>query len=64
MVVSANAGPPSWQGPIRLQAARPAFTLFSWLSAGAFVIVVATVIGAVLADDPGRLGGFIRTPRR
>lgn len=41
-----------------------AFTLFSWLSVCAFVIVVATVIGAVLADDPGRLGRFIRTPRR
>jgi membrane protein len=41
-----------------------AFTLFSWLSACAFVIVVATVVGAVLADDPGRLGRFIRTPRR
>jgi membrane protein len=40
-----------------------AFTLFSWLSACAFVIVVATVIGAVLADDGGRLGRFIRTPR-
>jgi membrane protein len=41
-----------------------AFTLFSWLSACALVIVVATVIGAVLAEDPGRLGRFIRTPRR
>ena len=41
-----------------------AFTLFSWLSTCAFVIVVATVIGAVLAEDPGRLGRFIRTPRR
>jgi membrane protein len=41
-----------------------AFTLFSWLSACAFMIVVATVIGAVLAEDPGRLGRFIRTPRR
>ena len=41
-----------------------AFTLFSWLSACAFVIVVAAVIGAVLAEDPGRLGRFIRTPRR
>jgi membrane protein len=41
-----------------------AFTLFSWLSACAFVIVVATVVGAVLAEDPGRLGRFIRTPRR
>ena len=41
-----------------------AFTLFSWLSACAFLIVVATVIGAVLAEDPGRLGQFIRTPRR
>jgi hypothetical protein len=39
-----------------------AFTLFSWLSACAFVIVVTTVVGAVLADDPGRLGRFIRTP--
>jgi hypothetical protein len=28
------------------------------------VIVVATVIGAALAEDPGRLGRFIRTPRR
>jgi membrane protein len=41
-----------------------AFTLFSWLSACAFVIVVATVVGAVLAEDAGRLGRFIRTPRR
>jgi membrane protein len=40
-----------------------AFTLFSWLSACSFVIVVATVVGAVLADDPGRLGRWIRTPR-
>jgi membrane protein len=39
-----------------------AFTLFSWLSACAFVIVVATVVGAVLAQDPGRLGRFVRTP--
>jgi hypothetical protein len=39
-----------------------AFTLFSWLSACAFVIVVATVAGAVLADDPGRLGRLIRIP--
>ena len=38
-----------------------AFTLFSWLSASAFVIVVTTVVGAVLAEDPGRLGRFIRT---
>ena len=37
-----------------------AFTLFSWLSACSFIIVVATVIGAVLAEDPGRLGRFIR----
>jgi membrane protein len=41
-----------------------AFTLFSWLSACAFVIVVATVIGAVLAEDPGRLGQLIRASRR
>jgi membrane protein len=41
-----------------------AFTLFSWLSACALVIVVATVIGAVLAEDRGRLGRFIRTQRR
>jgi membrane protein len=41
-----------------------AFTLFSWLSATAFVIVVATVVGAVLADDPGRIGQLIRTSRR
>jgi membrane protein len=33
-----------------------AFTLFSWLSACAFVIVVATVVGAVLAEDTGRRG--------
>jgi membrane protein len=37
-----------------------AFTLYSWLSACAFIIVVATVVGAVLAEDPGRLGQFIR----
>ena len=37
-----------------------AFTLFSWLSACSFIIVVATVVGAVLAEDPGRLGRFIR----
>jgi membrane protein len=41
-----------------------AFTLFSWLSACAFVIVVATVVGAVLADDPGRLGQLVRASRR
>jgi membrane protein len=41
-----------------------AFTLFSWLSAAAFVIVVATVVGAVLAEDPGRLGQLIRASRR
>jgi membrane protein len=41
-----------------------AFTLFSWLSATAFVIVVATVVGAVLAEDPGRLGQRIRASRR
>ena len=39
-----------------------AFTLFTWLSASAFVIVVATVVGAVLAEDPGRLGRLIRRP--
>jgi membrane protein len=39
-----------------------AFTLFSWLSACALVIVVATVVGAVLAEDRGRLGRFIRNP--
>jgi membrane protein len=37
-----------------------AFTLYSWLSACAFIIVVATVVGAVLAEDPGRLGQRIR----
>ena len=41
-----------------------AFTLFSWLSACAFVVVVATVVGAVLAEDPGRLGQLIRAPGR
>jgi membrane protein len=40
-----------------------AFTLFSWLSACAFIIVVATVVGAVLAEDPGRLGQFIRAAK-
>jgi membrane protein len=40
-----------------------AFTLYSWLSACAFIIVVATVVGAVLAEDPGRLGQRIRAPR-
>jgi membrane protein len=40
-----------------------AFTLYSWLSASAFIIVVATVVGAVLAEDPGRLGQLIRAPR-
>jgi membrane protein len=40
-----------------------AFTLFSWLSACAFIIVVATVVGAVLAEDPGRLGQLIRASR-
>ena len=39
-----------------------AFTLFTWLSASAFVIVVATVVGAVLAEDPGRLDRLIRRP--
>ena len=41
-----------------------AFTLFSWLSACSFIIVVATVLGAVLAEDPGRLGRFIRASPR
>jgi membrane protein len=41
-----------------------AFTLYSWLSASAFIIVVATVVGAVLAEDPGRLGQLIRASRR
>jgi membrane protein len=41
-----------------------AFTLFSWLSACSFIIVVATVVGAVLAEDPGRLGQLIRASRR
>jgi membrane protein len=41
-----------------------AFTLFSWLSACSFIIVVATVVGAVLAEDTGRLGRFIRASRR
>jgi membrane protein len=41
-----------------------AFTLYTWLSACAFIIVVATVVGAVLAEDPGRLGQLIRASRR
>jgi len=41
-----------------------ALTLFTWLTACSFVIVVATVVGTVLAEDPGRLGRFIRTSRR
>jgi membrane protein len=41
-----------------------AFTLFSWPSACSFIIVVATVIGALLAEDPGRLGRFIRASTR
>jgi membrane protein len=41
-----------------------AFTLFSWLTVCSLVIVVATVVGTVLAEDPGRLGRLIRTPRR
>jgi membrane protein len=41
-----------------------AFTLFSWLSACSFIIVVATLVGAVLAEDTGRLGRFIRASRR
>jgi membrane protein len=40
-----------------------AFTLFSWLSACAFIIVVATVVGAVLAEERGRLGQRIRASR-
>jgi membrane protein len=40
-----------------------AFTLYSWLSVTAFIIVVATVVGAVLAEDPGRLGQLIRASR-
>jgi hypothetical protein len=52
----------SGQQPAAIRLLGVAFTLFSWLSACAFVIVVATVAGAVLADDPGRLGRFIRTP--
>ena len=41
-----------------------AFTLFSWLSGCAFVIVVAAVAGAVLAEDTGRFGQLIRASRR
>jgi membrane protein len=37
-----------------------AFTMFSWLSASAFIIVITTAVGAVLAEDPGRLGQLIR----
>jgi membrane protein len=40
-----------------------AFTLYSWLSACAFIVVVATVVGAVLAEDPGRLGQLLRASR-
>jgi membrane protein len=40
-----------------------AFTLYSWLSACAFIIVVATVVGVVLAEDPGRLGQLLRASR-
>ena len=36
-----------------------AFTLYNWLSATTFIIVMATAIGAVLAEDPGRLAQLI-----
>jgi membrane protein len=37
-----------------------AFTYLSWLFAMAFVIVVATVVGHVVATDEGRLGRLVR----
>lgn len=37
-----------------------AFTYLSWLFAAAFVLVVATVVGHVVATDEGWLGRFIR----
>jgi hypothetical protein len=41
-----------------------AFTLFTWLTACSFVIVVVTVVGTVLADDPGRRAPTDRSPKR
>ena len=37
-----------------------AFTYLSWLFALAFVVVVATVVGHVVATDDGRLGQLVR----
>jgi membrane protein len=37
-----------------------AFTYLSWLFALAFVVVVATVVGRVVATDDGWLGRLVR----
>ena len=39
-----------------------AMTLVSWLVGSAFVIVVGSAVGPVLAEDPGRLGRWVRGP--
>jgi membrane protein len=39
-----------------------AMTLVSWLVGSAFVIVVGSALGPVLAEDPGRLGRWVRGP--
>jgi membrane protein len=39
-----------------------AMTLVSWMVGSAFVIVVGSAVGPVLAEDPGRLGQWVRGP--
>jgi membrane protein len=39
-----------------------AMTVVSWLVGSAFVLVVGSAVGPVLAEDPGRLGRWVRGP--
>ena len=39
-------------------------TIVSWLVGLAFVVVCATALGPVLAEDPGRIGRLVRGPDR
>ena len=40
-----------------------AFAYLTWLFALSFIVVVATVVGQVIATDDGRLGGCPRSRR-
>ena len=39
-----------------------AMTVVSWLVGSAFVLVVGSAVGPVLAEDPGRVGRWVRGP--